>query len=227
MGDYGPRACSAGLTEGEGLVGGDESHELRHLDDLDVADAINIEVVPGLQEVGVKVGLESGAGKALVGSEDLGGSSAGTSLVHPELAGGLAVDLLAIGILVAGALLDGVVRNHRSHEDVIGVSGEVGGDGSLVANAVDVLVLVEGGVPLVGLHEFLIGRVRVRLGGGLLNKGGVIGVTGVSLLNGVGAVGLLDLRVGLVLVDGSESPHGLSSIGKTKEDGDSELHLYF
>ena len=50
--------CSAGLTEGHVLVGAEESHELWHLDDLNESSLVDIEVTPGLGEVGVDVVIE-------------------------------------------------------------------------------------------------------------------------------------------------------------------------
>ena len=123
-----PSFSEARLTELHSLVGGEESHEQRSLDDLDDANSVDIEVTPGLVEVGVHVLGKSLTGELLVGSEDLLSGGSGTSLVEPELARGLAV--LTIGI--AGLLLDGVVGDHGSHEDIIIVGGESSWDHSSV-----------------------------------------------------------------------------------------------
>ena len=41
-----------------GLVGAEESHELWHLDDLNITGLVDIEVSPGLGEVSIEVGSE-------------------------------------------------------------------------------------------------------------------------------------------------------------------------
>ena len=43
------------VLEGEVLVRGEESHELWHLNDLNHTGSVDIEVSPGLGEVGVEV----------------------------------------------------------------------------------------------------------------------------------------------------------------------------
>merc|ERR1719353_1567819 len=93
------QSCSAGLTEGHVLVGAEESHELWHLDDLNETGLVDIEVSPGLTEVGGDVGRELRSSKSLVGSEDLLGGGEGSSLVHPELSRWLTSGLGAIVVL--------------------------------------------------------------------------------------------------------------------------------
>ena len=66
------------------LVGSDESHELWHLDDLDATTLVDIEVSPGLGEVGTEVSLLGGTGESLMGLENLGCSSSGGGFGHNE-----------------------------------------------------------------------------------------------------------------------------------------------
>merc|ERR1719353_2236963 len=125
--------CSARLSERHVLVGAEESHELWHLDELNESSLVDIEVTPGLGEVSVDVVIEHLARETLVGSEDLLGGREGRGLVHPELSAWLTTSLKSIGVLSdLGSLLKGVLLDHRSHEDIIGVSRESGGGDSLV-----------------------------------------------------------------------------------------------
>jgi len=126
-------SCSAGLTEGHVLVRAEESHELWHLDNLDETGLVDIEVTPGLGEVGGDVVLELLAGETFMGGKDFLGGRHGGGLVHPELSGWLTTGLESIVVLNDfGSLLKSVLLDHGSHEDVIGVSGESGWGGSLV-----------------------------------------------------------------------------------------------
>jgi hypothetical protein len=126
------------------LVGCEESHELWHLDDLDISTLVYVEVGPGLVEVGIEIGSEGSAGETLMGVEDLLGSGEGGGLGHPEFSGWLTTDLGSIieGLGV-GSLLNGVLLDHGSHEDVVRISREVRGNNSLV--------LAVGGTVLNGL----------------------------------------------------------------------------
>ena len=54
------------------MVGGEESHELWHLDDFDASTLVDIEVSPGLGEVGSEVSLLGSTGESLMGLENLG-----------------------------------------------------------------------------------------------------------------------------------------------------------
>ena len=75
-------SCSAGLTEGHVLVRAEESHELWHLDNLDETGLVDIEVTPGLGEVGGDVVLELLAGETFMGGKDfLGGKASCHSIV--------------------------------------------------------------------------------------------------------------------------------------------------
>merc|ERR1719263_865550 len=74
----------ARLTKRHVLVRAEESHELWHLDDLNESSLVDIEMSPGLAEVGVDVGSELFSRESLVGSENLLGGSEGSGLVHPE-----------------------------------------------------------------------------------------------------------------------------------------------
>merc|ERR1719424_1268791 len=124
--------CSG--LEGHVLVGAEESHELWHLDDLDASTLVDIEVSPGLGEVGVKVSLLGSSGESLMGFENLGSSSSGGGFGHDEVTRwGTVIVLLLVGI----SLL------HGSHEDVIGVLSESGVDFSLIGT-IDLTVHVWG-----------------------------------------------------------------------------------
>ena len=88
--------CSARLSELHVLVGAEESHELWHLDNLNETSLVDIEMSPGLGEVGGEVVIEHLAGETLVGSENLSGGSHGGGLVHPEFSAWLTTGLEAI-----------------------------------------------------------------------------------------------------------------------------------
>ena len=67
------------------LVRAEESHELWHLDDFDLAGSANVEITPGLSDVNLEpVSLDDTVNLA-VGLEDFVGSSSGGGFVHPEL----------------------------------------------------------------------------------------------------------------------------------------------
>jgi len=124
---------SARLTELHVLVRAEESHKLWHLDDLNESGLVDVEVSPCLLEVGVHVVIEEFSSESLVGSEDLLGGGVGGGLVHPELSRWLTSDgKTVVELLNWGLLLESVVGDHGSHEDVIGIGGESWGDGSLV-----------------------------------------------------------------------------------------------
>jgi len=59
-----------------------------------------------------------------MGAENLGGSGLGGELVHPEFSGWLST-FVSGGFVLSGLLLKSVVLDHRSHEDIIIVGGEV------------------------------------------------------------------------------------------------------
>ena len=127
------RECSAGLTERHVLVGAEESHHLWHLDDLNESSLVDIEVTPGLGEVGGDVVIEHLARETLVGGENLLGGGEGRGLVHPELSTWLTTSLETVGVLNnLSSLLESVLLDHGSHEDIIGISGESGWGNSLV-----------------------------------------------------------------------------------------------
>merc|ERR1711907_156205 len=78
-----------------------------------------------------------------MGGEDLRGGSEGSGLVHPEFSRWLTSGLGAIVVLSdLGSLLKGVLLDHGSHEDIIGISGESWGGNSLVVGG----FMVEWGV---------------------------------------------------------------------------------
>ena len=170
------------------------------LDDLDVSNSVDIEVAPGLGEVGIKVGGESFTGESLVGSEDLGRGGSGGGLAHPEVSAWDAV----LSILIAGLLLEGVVLDHGSHEDVVGVGGESWGGDSLVSGS-------EASVGEVGWVESIELDLNVLLIG--------VGVGfGVGFHLHVGSVGWLS--------EDLDSVGGLGNGGDSEESEDSESHLF-
>ena len=115
------------------MVRGQESHELRGLNYLNSSITVDIEVAPGLVEVGIHVLRETLTLKSLVGSENLLGGSECILLAQPEGASWLTTNLASIiELLNWSSLLEGVCLNHGSHEDVVGVRGEVWSDDSLV-----------------------------------------------------------------------------------------------
>ena len=123
-------ACS--WLEGHVLVRAEESHELWHLDDLNLSSPVNVEVSPGLGEVGVEVVLEISSGLALMGLEDLSRGSSGGGFVEPEVSGWGSVLVL---------LLESVLLDHGSHEDVVRIGGESGWGDSIVSALSGHLVL--------------------------------------------------------------------------------------
>ena len=110
------------LNELEVLVGGEESDEHWHLGDLNVSSSVNIEVSPSLLEVGGHVGILFSTADVFVGAENFSSGGVGSWLVHPEFSSWLST-LISGGLL--GLLLESVVLNHGSHEDIIIVGGEV------------------------------------------------------------------------------------------------------
>jgi hypothetical protein len=103
------------------LVRGEESHEHWHLDDLNDSGSIDIKMSPGLVEVGLKISLEGSTLEFFMGGKDLLGSSSGGGWVHEELAG---------WETFLGLELEGEVKDHGSHEDVVVVGGESSWDNS-------------------------------------------------------------------------------------------------
>merc|ERR1712178_42547 len=152
------------LTQLLSLVGAEEHAELLGLLSLDGTSSVDVEVVPGLVEVGVKIGLEGSAGDAEVGAEDLGGEGSAPGLGEGEDTGWLAVDEFALGVFIALGALDGVVLDDRSDEDVVGVGSESSWDDSLI------LVLV-----LARLPGLVWGTSLVELDGGVLIRLGGVG----------------------------------------------------
>ena len=135
-----PSSCS---LEVEGLVGGEESHELRHNLNTDSTVLVDIEVSPGSLEVVLEIFGTGGTLETLVGSENLSGGSSGGGLGHGELT----VWLALTGVLIAVLTFIGVVHDHGLHEEIIRSSGEVFWDNSLVflveGTGTNVLDLVE------------------------------------------------------------------------------------
>ena len=63
-----------------------------------------------------------------MGVEDLGSGGSGGGFVHPEMSSWLTF----IWCILSSLGLEGVLLDHGSHEDIIGISREVWGDDSLV-----------------------------------------------------------------------------------------------
>jgi len=185
-----PFDCSE-LTERHSLVGSEESHDLGGLDGLNRAGSVDVEVAPGLIEVGSEVRLESITLETLMGGEDLSSESLGGGLIEGEGAGGLA----DLGVLITGLTLLGVDGENGSHEEVIGAGGESSGKGSFVA------------IDLLARLPRLIDTVEVDI---LLVLGGL----GIILLSGGGFVELhhSELVVG-GLGSGGEAEKGKNSDG--------------
>jgi len=112
------------LNELEVLVGGEESDEHWHLGDLNVSSSVNIEVSPSLLEVGGHVGILFSTADVFVGAENFSSGGVGSWLVHPEFSSWLST-LISGGLVLLGLLLESVVLDHGSHEDIIIVGGEV------------------------------------------------------------------------------------------------------
>jgi hypothetical protein len=62
----------------EVLIRGQESDEHWHLDHFDLSSNVNVEMSPGLGEVGIEVLLELITGESLMGGENLLSGSVGT-----------------------------------------------------------------------------------------------------------------------------------------------------
>ena len=197
------------------LVGAQESHELWHLDGLDLAGSVHVEVSPGSWEVGLEVVGSSGTGESLVGVEDLAGGGSGGTLVHPEGSVWRAILVLA---------LESVLLDHGSHEDVIRVGGESGSGDSLVSTSTELTSL--GDVEeLSGVVNFVItlDLDLLLVGGAVIIRGGVrlsdLDLAGSSwgLIFGAGGAvrggsGVSDLSVGSVWWSGVGRLDGVLSV---------------
>ena len=112
------------LDELEVLIGSEESNELWHLDDLNVSSSVHIEVAPSLLEVGIEISSKVSSADGLVGAENFRSGGFGSKFVHPEFSSWLST-LISGGLVLLGLLLESVVLDHGSHEDIIIVGGEV------------------------------------------------------------------------------------------------------
>jgi hypothetical protein len=90
-----------------------------------------------------------------------------------------------------------------------------------IPGVVELLGVVRFTVITSDLNVLLIGR-GLALGFRVDLNGGLIWWSSVGLSSGVIAISLLDLRVGSVVVDGSEGPDWLSSRGSSNKEGDSK-----
>merc|ERR1712196_63082 len=86
------------------------------MDSTQLTILVDIEVIPGSLEVGTEVVREGGSLEALMGLEDLRGSSLGGGLSHTEN---------TVGGSVLVLVLNSVGHDHRLHEEIVGTSGEV------------------------------------------------------------------------------------------------------
>jgi len=102
--------------EVEGLVGGEESHELWESLNTNHTGLVDVVVSPGSWEVGLEVRGELSTLESLVGAEDLSGGGLSLGFVHDENTGWGTILILT---------LEGVVHDHGSHEEVISTSGEM------------------------------------------------------------------------------------------------------
>ncbi len=113
-------SCS---LEVEGLVGGEESHELRDGLNTDHTGFVDIEMSPGSWEVGLEIFGLGWSIKSFVGSENFSGSGFGLGFGHEELS-----------VWGTGSIFTflGVVHDHGFHEEIIRSGGEVLWSNSLV-----------------------------------------------------------------------------------------------
>ena len=200
------------------LVGAEESHEHWGLDDLDGTVTVDVEVGPGLVEVGIHVLGGGSSLETLVGSKNFLSSVLHVLLAHHEGASWLSTDLGAIiELLDWGSLLVSVLGDHGSHENVVGVGGEVWGDNSLI--------LTIGSSILNGLPG-IVGWVLLDdlVGNGIELDGALVWWSGIGSLGGVTGIGKLNFVVIFVSEDGGELPDWLvlSSSGESKKAGNSE-----
>ena len=75
------------------MVGGKESAELWHLDDLDPAGLVNVEVAPGFFEEGIQILIESSTSESFMGAKNLLSGRGSVFLIHPKFADWLASGL--------------------------------------------------------------------------------------------------------------------------------------
>ena len=227
-------SISAGFLEAHVLVGGQESHELWHLDDLDPAGKVNIEVFPGLIEESVQVLVKRAARESLVGVENLLSSSHSVFLAHPELASWLATGLGSIVVLNDFALLlVSIGLDHGSHENVISVCRESWGNDSLVNGRLIQTDWegVESDISL-SLNIFFVFGVRggaVTIAFILLEIVGSVWWSSIGLLSGPVSVPNLESRLVLLRVGTGEIPNLRGVIGsdETKEHSVNQLHCFY
>jgi len=172
-----PIYCSE-LTERHSLVRGEESHEKRSLEGLNGAGSVDVEVGPGLIEVGSEVRLESITAETLVGGEDLTSEALGGGLIEGEGASGLA----DLGIIIASLTFLGIVGENGSHEKIIRASLESSGESSFVA--IDLLARLPRLVDTAKGDILLVIGVRLRFRVLLLSGGGLVKLDHSELVEG-------------------------------------------
>ena len=195
------------------LVRAEESHELRHLDDFNLTGSVDVEVAPGLGEVSIKVTLQGSTGQVLVGLEDFASGSSGIRLSHHER---------SIGGTILVLMLDSVLLDHASHEDVVGVGRESTWGNSLVSALAlhGVLMWVEEFarvVDLIVLEKLLLFKLNSS----------IVWVSSIGSLGGVLAIVLLNGLVISVVLHGSKRPDWLLSGSKSQKEGNSNSVFHF
>ena len=89
------------------LVGGKESHEHWHLDDLNESGSVDIEVGPGSWEIGVEIFLEGITSESFMGVKYFSSGGSGSGFVHPEVSSWLSFIWCILGTLgLESVLLD-------------------------------------------------------------------------------------------------------------------------
>merc|ERR1712080_298103 len=114
------------------LIRAKESHELWHLDGFNLTGSVDVEVSPGSWEVGLEMVVSNSSSHTLVGVDNLRGSGSGGGFIHPELTVWRSILVLTF---------EGILFDHRSHEDVIIISGESWGSNSGVSTTSELVVL--------------------------------------------------------------------------------------
>jgi len=198
---------SFSLSQTHVLVWAEESHEFWSSNDINHTCLVNIEMSPGLSEVSCEIFIGSSSSKSLMGGKNLFSSRSSNGLIHEEL---------SVGWIILVLSFEGIVGNHWSHEDIIWISGESSRDNSLV-------FIVSSSV-FVGTKElnvFFIWWIGVWFWV-QLEEVGIFFLVTIGALDWVVAIGLLDLGVSSVILNGSERPNWLIfksewiSLGKTE-----------
>ena len=94
------------------MVGGEESHELRHDFNANFARLVDVEMGPGSREIGLEIVSLGISFETFVGFENFGGGSSGGCLVHEELA--VRGSIFVLSLKSVGLIMD---LMKRSSED--------------------------------------------------------------------------------------------------------------